>query len=101
MIDLTDIIGGLCVLVLGLISIKFIPYLKSVTSKNQFQEIQKWVKIAVQAAEMVFKESGLGAEKKEYVVSFLESMGFVLDFDKLDKMIESSVLELKQQNKEN
>ena len=43
---------------------------------------------------MIFKETGMGKEKKQYVVNFLKAQGFSLDFDELDKMIEAAVLEL-------
>lgn len=93
-IDLTGIVGAILALIAALITYRLIPYIKSKTTEKQFQEIQTWVKIAVEAAEMIFKETGMGKEKKQYVVNFLKAQGFSLDFDELDKMIEAAVLEL-------
>lgn len=99
MIDITDLLGAIIVLILTLVANKFIPYLKQKTTEKQYENIKMWVKIAVQAAEMVFHESGLGAKKKQYVIDFLVSKGITVNFDELDAMIESAVFELKQ-NKE-
>ena len=94
MIDLTEVLGAVIVLVISLIAYKLIPYIKANTTEKEFEQMQMWVKIAVQAAEMIFKESGLGKEKKQYVIDFLKAKGFTIDLDKLDAMIESAVLEM-------
>lgn len=96
MIDLTDIVGAVAVFVLTMLVLRFIPYLKAKVGQQNYEEIKMWVKIAVQAAEMIFQESGLGEKKKQYVLEFLQSKGFTIDFDELDAMIESAVLELNQ-----
>jgi hypothetical protein len=54
----------------------------------------KWVKIAVGAAEMIYTESGMGPQKKAYVIEYLNKKGFTVDFDTLDNIIENAVLEL-------
>ena len=36
-----------------------------------------WVKIAVQAAEKIYQESGMGEIKYEYVVNFLKKIGLL------------------------
>ena len=53
--------------------------------------IKAWVRIAVSAAEQIYNGPGKGAEKKEYVQSFLQSKGYKVDFDTLDTLIESEV----------
>ena len=63
-----------------------IPYLKD---KN----IYNYVVIAVQAAEQIFKESGMGKEKFEYVKNWLNKKINISD-DDLKKIIESAVYEL-------
>ena len=62
------------------------------------ERIFKWVKIAVKAAEQLYKESGQGREKLEYVVNWL-SKKFKIPDDELIALIESAVYELKEQNK--
>lgn len=47
-----------------------IPVIKKIMEKQ-------WVKTAVQAAEKIYKDSGMGEKKYEYVVSFLENIGLL------------------------
>lgn len=51
-----------------------VPVIKKLMEKQ-------WVKTAVQAAEKIYKDSGMGEKKYEYVVSFLQNIG-ILKFDK-------------------
>ena len=46
------------------------------------------------AAEQLYTGSGRGAEKKAYVVEFLNSKGFKIDAETLDKLIEAAVFNL-------
>lgn len=43
---------------------------------------------------MIYKESGMGPQKKAYVLEFLNRKGFTVDLDTLDNIIENAVLEL-------
>ena len=95
MIDLTPIANAIIALIAALVSAFLIPYLKSKISAERLAELQKWAIIAVEAAEMIYKGAGRGAEKKEHVWNFLASKGYSLDTDSLDKVIESAVLNLK------
>lgn len=93
-IDITDIVK-LIVSLLSLIVTGFlIPYIANNIKDSKLKNILKWVNIAVRAAEMIFKGSGRGAEKKEYVLKFLKRKGCTLDMESLENLIESSVLEL-------
>lgn len=65
------------------------------TTILKFEKIKSWVKVAVQAAEMIYTESGMGATKKAYVMDYLNKKGYTLDTETLDNLIESAVLELK------
>lgn len=51
--------------------------------------------VAVTAAEQIYIGSGRGEEKKAYVLEFMNSKGFTVDMDALDKLIESAVYALK------
>lgn len=53
-----------------------------------------WVKIAVVAAEQLYKGSDRGEEKKAYVLDWLNKQGITIDADKLDAMIEAAVHEI-------
>lgn len=92
--DLTDLILAILTVVFTAISTFLIPYIKSKTTATQYAEIQKWVTIAVEAAEMIYTGTGRGQEKKEYVLAFLNSKGYKLDTESIDNMIEAAVLKL-------
>lgn len=97
--DYTMLFEGIITILVALVTMFVVPYIKSKLSAEDLKEIVKWVKIAVQAAEMIFKESGMGAKKKEYVKDFLESHGIKYDSEQIDALIESAVLELKKEIK--
>ncbi len=90
-IDITEIIQALLALISIIITSVIIPYIKNRCNEMQTQSMQKWVRIAVDAAEQIYKDSGMGQKKKEYVVAFLLSKGIVADVDKIEAMIEASV----------
>ena len=92
--DITPIIEAVAALIAVIITAVVIPYIKSKTTTQQQAQINAWVKIAVAAAEQIYKGSGRGEEKKEYVINWLEERGFTLDEDEVDALIESAVYEL-------
>ena len=93
-IDLTQIVVAL-IGVLAAVATRFvIPYIISKIGAEKRQEVAFWTKLAVEAAEKIFKEHGMGAEKKAYVISFLEEKGFKLNEKEIDIAIESAVLEM-------
>lgn len=95
MVDLTDIIVAVLTLISALITAFVIPYLKTKVDSDKFEKIKAWVKVAVEAAEMIYVGTGRGEEKKAYVVQYLNSKGYTLDADSINNLIESAVLELK------
>lgn len=95
MIDITEVIKYAILLIFAVCTTFVIPYIKAKIGDEKFAELQKWVKIGVQAAEMIFKESGMGTVKKEYVIEFLKQKGYTLDTETISNLIESAVLELK------
>lgn len=95
--DMTKIIEAIITLLVALITAFVIPYIKAKLSADELAEIIKWVKIAVEAAEMIYKESGMGKEKKKFVETFLTEHGIKVDIEQLDALIESAVLELKKE----
>ena len=69
--ELIDIIVKAFFMVLtGIISVYVVPIIKKYMEKY-------WVKIAVQAAEKIYQESGMGEIKYEYVVNFLVKMKII------------------------
>lgn len=94
MFDLTPIVSALISILLALITTFLIPYIKTKIGEQKFNEIKDWVRIAVSAAEMIYTGPGRGAEKKEYVIQYLNSKGYSLDVDSINNLIEAAVLEL-------
>lgn len=90
--DLTPIMEAILALVAVLITYYLIPWIKTKTTAEQRAEINAWVKIGVMAAEQLFVGVGRGAEKKAYVMEFIQSKGYHIDTTELDKLIESAVL---------
>lgn len=94
-IDLTQVAVALLTLIISLVSVHLIPYLRSKVSTEKLDNIKFWANIAVEAAEMIYVGTGKGAEKKAYVMDFLNSKGFTLNTKEIDNIIEAAVLELK------
>ena len=97
MIDLTPIINAVIMLIAAVISVFLVPLIKQKVEAAKVNQIYGWVTIAVEAAEQIYRESGMGEKKKEYVMEFLSKKGYTLDLDSIDAMIESAVLSLKMQ----
>lgn len=90
-----DIVTKIIIPILGaIITYVLVPFFKSKTTKEQRDNIYFWVKIAVQAAEMIYAEKGQGKLKKEYVLEFLTSKGIDITIQELDVLIEAAVKEL-------
>lgn len=94
MIDITPIIEAVFALISVVITVIVIPYIKSKTTAAEQQEINAWVKIAVAAAEQIYKGSGRGDEKKQYVLNWLKEHGITVDEGAIDALIEAAVYEL-------
>lgn len=94
MIDITPIAQAVIALVGVVITAVVIPYIRSRTTAQQRAELSAWVRIAVSAAEQLYRGSGRGAEKKAYVLEWLAAHGVTLDGDRLDALVEAAVYEL-------
>lgn len=94
MTDITPIVIALVSMVFAIIGIFLIPIVRSKVGEEKFNDIRKWARIAVNAAEQIYKESGMGAVKKEYVLKFLKKRGVTMDIDSVDALIESEVYKL-------
>ena len=91
-IDLTSIANAVIALIAAIITAFVIPWIRSKTTAAQFEKIKMWVTVAVEAAEQLYTGSGRGAEKKAYVVEFLNSKGFKIDAETLDKLARRKIL---------
>ena len=91
--DLTQLFVSFLGLVVALVTAFLIPYIKAKLTTEQLSTLITWVDIGVSAAEQLFNSSE-GEAKKQYVLNFLESKGYKVYSDEIDKMIEAAVNEL-------
>jgi len=70
--DITQIIVALIGLLGVIITSVVVPYIKSKTTAEQWLTIKSWTITAVNAAEVIFKGAGKGAEKREYVLNYIQ-----------------------------
>lgn len=89
--NITPIAEAVFALVGVAITAVVIPYIRSRTTAQQRAEISAWVRVAVSAAEQLYKGSGRGKEKKAYVLEWLAAHGVTVDEDKLDALVEAAV----------
>lgn len=90
--------------VLGTILTVFIvPYIKEKIGNEKLVKYEYWVDMAVKAAEMMWTETGMGKDKKAYVVDFLTDMfnknKIVITEEQMNVLIEAAVQELNKGNK--
>lgn len=93
-IDLTPVLGAIITLAIAVVTSIVIPLIKKKIGDEKFSEIERWVKVAVQAAEQLFAGTGRGAEKLAYVEDFLAGKGFSIDSESLRNLIEAAVYSL-------
>lgn len=87
--------------VIGAIITYFIvPFIKSSINEKQLAQYKEWSLLAVKCAEMLWKETGHGEDKKAYVVAFLNDMfnknKIVITDEQLNILIESAVKIMKE-----
>lgn len=88
--NITEILEAVVYLVVVLLSALVVPAVKNKVGAQNMATFLKWVDIAVAAAEQLY-ESAQGAEKKEYVLSYLIEKGYDVDEAELDLVIEAAV----------
>ena len=93
-IDITMIVNAVIALIAAIITTFLIPCIRSKTTAQQREELVAWVKIAVAAAEQIYKGKGRGDEKKQYVLDFLEDNGFTVNEDSVNAAVEAAVKQL-------
>lgn len=92
-LDLTPLFQAVISLVAVLVTMFVIPYIKKKANAEDLAEFHGWVKVAVAAAEQLYKVTE-GEEKKQYVLDYLHSKGYSVDVDDLENAIEAAVLKL-------
>lgn len=87
--------------VLGAIITYFIiPYIKTNMDSAKLAQYKEWATLAVKSAEMLWRETGHGDDKKTYVVNFLTEMfnsrKITITEEQMNVLIESAVKEMKE-----
>ena len=87
--------------VLGAIITYFIiPYIKTNMDSAKLAQYKEWATLAVKSAEMLWRETGHGEDKKTYVVNFLTDMfnsrKIVITEEQMNVLVESAVKEMKE-----
>jgi len=93
MIDITNILGGAILVLLGLAGAFLIPWLKNNLGDQKFERLAYWVDVFVRAAEQMLQDVP-GEEKRAWVEEQLAKMGFKANIDELRALIEAAVLNL-------
>ena len=94
MFDITPILEAV-IIIIGIVAMYVvIPYIKSKTTAQQQADIKWWITTAVSAAEQIYLGAGRGPEKKQYVLEWLKSNNIKIDENKIDALIEATVLEI-------
>lgn len=96
--------------ILGIISLTgivltgiVIPLIKEKIGNEKLAKYEEWATLAVQSAEMLFNEKGMGKTKKEYVVGFLNEMfnknKVVITEKQIEILVEAAVKSMKLEEK--
>lgn len=93
-IDMTQIIIALIGLISLLVSTVVVPLLRAKTTEQKWANAMFWVKLAVQSAEQIYDQQGMGEMKKKYVEEFLAKHNITLDAEQIDVAIEAAVLQI-------
>lgn len=93
-VDVTAIVNAVIALIAAIVTAFVVPWIKSRTTAQQREDLIAWIKIAVSAAEQIYKGEKRGEEKKQYVLDFLENNGFSIDDDSVNAAIEAAVKQL-------
>lgn len=97
--DITPIVNAIIALIAAIISVVVVPqlkkYLDAKLSKEQQEQLEKAIQIAVQAAEQIYKNKPQsGTSKKEYVLKLLADKGWKVNTEEINALVEAKVNEL-------
>ncbi|MEE0547585.1 MAG: phage holin, LLH family [Peptococcaceae bacterium] len=90
MIDITGIIEAVLTLIVAVVGVAY-TYLKK--KSTNAEQLDRWVQIAVSAAEQAYKV-GMTDDRKAYALSVLDNKGLTLNWSEVDTMIEAAVNQL-------
>ncbi len=93
-----EFIMGVISILSVIVTYFIVPYIKAGISSEKLEQYQEWAALAVKTAEMLWAETGHGADKKAYAADFLDELfnakGEVLTKEQINVLIEAAVQEL-------
>lgn len=93
-IDLTPVFQSVIALLAALVTYKFIPWIRSKVTGQQFANLEAAARVAVYAAEQIFKNDN-NKQKLDYAIDQVVKAGFDLDVETIRAAVEQAVYELK------
>ena len=90
LLDVTQVAEALLTLLIAVCGVVY-TYLRNKSSNAD--QLDRWVPIAVSAAEQAYK-TGVTDDRKAYAQDVLAKQGLKLDWGKVDEMIEAAVNQL-------
>lgn len=90
LLDVTSIAEALIALLIAVVGVVY-TYLRN--KSNNADQLDRWVQIAVSAAEQAYK-TGMTEDRKAYAQDVLAKQSLKLDWSKVDDMIEAAVNQL-------
>lgn len=90
LLDVTSIAEALITLLIAVVGVVY-TYLRN--KSNNADQLDRWVQIAVSAAEQAYKTYATD-DRKQYALDILQKQGLKVDWDKVDDMIEAAVNQL-------
>ena len=78
----------------SLVTYKLLPWIKSKVTETQFANLEAAARVAVYAAEQIFKNDN-NSQKLDYAVDQVVKAGFKLDIETIRAAVEQAVYELK------
>ncbi len=103
-IDITPIIEIIITLLGTIVTLIVIPWLKSKLDSNQWNNLNEYAIVFVKTAEMLFKGTNLGKDKKKWVVEKLtaiaEEHNLSFSADAIEAAIENAVKNMNDDKKD-
>lgn len=95
MIDITPIVELVIALACAIITIVIVPWIKSKLNATQWNNLNEYAMVFVQTAEMLFKGTSLGKDKKKWVIEKLTAIAeehhLKFSADAIEAAIENAV----------
>ena len=95
--DLTPILKAVLTFCITMVTLVVLPLLNQKLGRARTETLLTWVGVFVNAAEQIFRGTGMGEAKKAYVLQMLNEKGYDVELDEIDALIEAAVLELKRE----